>query len=71
MANGLAGQGPQGGDILQEVIGMLQGGATPEQLVQMGIPVEIIEAAMAQLSQAAQAPVGPQGSGLAQQQGLI
>ena len=71
MGEGLAGQGPVGGDILQEVIAMLQGGATPDQLLQMGVPAEVIEAAMVQLSQAAQVPQGPQGGGLAQQQGLI
>lgn len=73
---GLAGvgQAPQiNADMLEQAMAMLSQGASPEELMQMGIPPEVIEAAMAELSAQAQAQAQqpmqpPMGGGLASQQ---
>lgn len=47
---------------VQEVAAMLQQGATPEELVAAGIPIEVVEAAIALLMEQGQVqPQGPQG----------
>jgi len=54
----LGGQ-PQQQLTIEDVINMLRQGATPEQLVQQGIPVEMIQEAIAMLQQ----PSAPTGGG--------
>ena len=54
--NGLAAQGQQGAQgssqkIVEEIMMLLQQGVTPEELMQKGVPPEIIEAAMGMLQQ--------------------
>ena len=67
-------QGPQGAqvqpDMIAEVIQLIMSGATEAQLIQMGVPEEVIAAAMMQISQEQQAPT-QESAGLAAQQGLI
>lgn len=48
---------------LNEVVKMLEQGATPEELVAAGIPREVVEAALDMLTQ--QIQQGPQSTGLA------
>lgn len=65
MANGLAAQQQQAvspeDQMVQEVVALLQQGASPEELVSMGVSVEAIEAAMLMIQQQAQAPVQDPG----------
>ena len=68
MPNGLAQQGQQGRQgsgqqVVEEIMMLLQQGVTPEELMQKGVPQEIIEAAMAMLQQ--MAAQQQQGEGLA------
>lgn len=64
---GLAGQGQQGLALLQQVIKLLMSGVTPEELMQKGVPPEVIQAAIEQIQQEAprqaqgQTPQGPVG----------
>ena len=76
MANGLAASGQQQ-EIemaVAEIIKMLQNGVSPNDLAQQGVPPELIELAMQQLSQMSQAPsgapIGQPGSGMGTQEGL-
>ena len=60
---GLAQQGVGRGQqqqqqLLEEVVAMLQQGATPEQLMQMGVPAELIDAAIEILNGQASAQTG-------------
>lgn len=50
-------QAPQQSGMLDQVLILLQEGATPEELLQMGVPRELIEQAMEMITQEAQAPV--------------
>jgi hypothetical protein len=52
-----SGQGMRRGmqDMLPQVVELLRSGVSPEDLVARGVPVELIEMAMAQLSQEATA----------------
>jgi hypothetical protein len=52
---GLAGQGSVMGQDVGKIIAMLQQGATPEELVQAGVPIELIQEAMRILAQEATA----------------
>jgi len=59
-------QEPQGITV-EDVARALMAGKTPEELVQAGVPVELIKAAIQMLQQQAQAQAGqgqPQGQGL-------
>jgi len=70
---GLAGmqQGPQVNvGMLEQVIQMLMAGTTEAQLLQMGVPQEVIEAAIAELGIQQQQQVS-QDVGLAAAQGLV
>lgn len=49
--------------MMQQVLMLLQQGATPEDLIAQGVPVEIIEIAMRTLQEQANEPI--QDSGLA------
>lgn len=57
---GLAGQGPA---MVEQAVQMLMQGATPEQLLQAGIPAQVIEQAMAIVEQQMQQQM-PQGGGM-------
>ena len=64
-------QGPQvQPDMIAEVIQLLLSGATEAQLIQMGVPEEVIAAAIMQISQEQQAPMD-ESAGLAAQQGMV
>ena len=67
-------QGPQGPQIrpemVAEVIQLIMSGATEAQLIQMGVPEEVIAAAIMQISQEQQAPMD-ESAGLAAQQGMV
>jgi len=57
---------PQGGGqdemaMIQQIVEMLMQGADPEQLVQQGVPPELIMAAIEMLEQQLAAQQGPQG----------
>lgn len=63
---GLAGQGQQSSQqAVQQVVMMLQQGIQPQELLQQGIPAELIEAAMAMIQQQAEAAADVQNPGLA------
>ena len=73
---GLAGSGQQQ-EIemaVAEIIKMLQNGANPDDLLQQGVPQELIQLAMQQLSQQAQAPsstpMSQPGNGMGSSEGL-
>lgn len=54
-------------DMVGEVVQLLQQGISPEELIQMGIPQEVIEAAMSTMRSRMQMP--KQEQGLAQAMG--
>jgi hypothetical protein len=65
---GLAGQGAGiSPEMVQQVIAALQSGVSADELIAQGVPPEVIQLAMQELSAQAQQPVGPQGGGLAGQ----
>lgn len=70
---GLAGVGQAGSTgIVEEVAKMIAAGATEQELVAMGIPEEVIRAAIAIVNgQAQDQMMQNEGVGLAQAQGLI
>ena len=73
MGQGLAGQGQQGMQMqVQEIARLLEQGITPDELLQQGVPKDLIDMAIRMLQQPTQQPVAaPAGGGLAAQQGLI
>jgi len=46
--------------LIAQIIELLKQGKTPEELLQMGVPQELLQQAMAMLQQEAQAGAGPQ-----------
>jgi len=71
--NGLAGQGQQQNMQVQvqEVARLLEQGISPEELMQQGVPKEIIELALRTLQQPRQQMMQEPANGLAAQQGLL
>jgi hypothetical protein len=70
-----SGQGMgQGQEMVMQVVEALMSGATPEQLLQQGVPPEVIQMAMEVVASQTPAPqAGPEQAGLAgmQTQGVI
>lgn len=57
----MAGAQPSMEEVLQEVIRMLEQGTTPEQLLEMGVPQELLEQALMMLQQSKKQVVASDG----------
>lgn len=64
MMDGLAGQQAKPMQDINQIIQMLLQGMTPEELVERGVPVELVQAAMDEISKE-QTQVPPEQAGLA------
>jgi len=54
--------------LIAQIVELLKQGKTPEELLEMGVPEDLLQQAMAMIQQEAQAGAGPQPMGMEQAQ---